>query len=48
MTAPEKIFQSLRASTWGEFVGQGKIKQALRVALSAAKKSGCALIGILF
>jgi Holliday junction DNA helicase RuvB len=38
MTAPKKIFQSLRASTWGEFVGQGKIKQALRVALSAAKK----------
>jgi len=38
MTAPEKIFQSLRASTWGEFVGQEKIKQALKVALSAAKK----------
>jgi len=34
----ELMFQSLRAIAWDEFVGQGKIKQALRVALSAAKK----------
>jgi len=34
----ELMFQSLRAIDWNEFVGQGKIKQALRVALSAAKK----------
>ncbi len=32
------MFQSRRALGWNEFVGQGKIKQALRVALSAAKK----------
>jgi len=34
----ELMFQNLRAIAWDEFVGQGKIKQALRVALSAAKK----------
>lgn len=34
----ELMFQSLRALSWNEFIGQGKIKQALRVALSAAKK----------
>ena len=28
----------LRASSWDEFIGQSKIKQALRVALSAAAK----------
>jgi Holliday junction DNA helicase RuvB len=40
MTGPKqaKTFQNLRASTWGEFVGQSKIKKALRVALIAAKK----------
>lgn len=34
----ELMFQSLRAISWTEFIGQGKIKQALKVALSAAKK----------
>ena len=34
----ELMFQNLRAAAWDEFMGQGKIKQALRVALSAAKK----------
>ena len=34
----ELMFQSLRAIAWDEFIGQGKIKQALRVALTAAKK----------
>lgn len=34
----ELMFRSLRAVNWDEFIGQGKIKQALRVALSAAKK----------
>lgn len=34
----ELMFQNLRAVAWDEFMGQGKIKQALRVALSAAKK----------
>jgi Holliday junction DNA helicase RuvB len=34
----ELMFQSLRAIDWNEFVGQEKIKQALKVALSAAKK----------
>jgi len=34
----ELMFQSLRATSWSEFIGQGKIKQALQVALAAAKK----------
>ncbi|MFC1627205.1 Holliday junction branch migration DNA helicase RuvB [Patescibacteria group bacterium] len=34
----QKLFQSLRAGSWEEYVGQGKIKKALRVALQAAKK----------
>src|SRR3990167_7617105 len=34
----ELMFQRLRAIDWNEFDGQEKIKQALRVALSAAKK----------
>jgi len=34
----KKAFQSLRADSWNEFAGQGKIKKALRIALSAAKK----------
>jgi Holliday junction DNA helicase RuvB len=34
----ERIFQSLRAANWDEFIGQTKIKKALRVALSAAQK----------
>lgn len=36
--AEERIFQNLRAANWGEFIGQTKIKKALRVALSAAQK----------
>lgn len=34
----EKIFTSLRASSWNDFFGQNKIKQALRIAISAALK----------
>jgi len=34
----EKIFQNLRAASWNEFIGQSKIKQSLKVALSAASK----------
>lgn len=34
----EKLFTSLRAGKWEEFIGQEKIKQSLQVALSAAKK----------
>jgi Holliday junction DNA helicase RuvB len=34
----EKLFVSLRASAWDQFCGQKKIKQALEVALTAAKK----------
>ncbi|MCG2692328.1 Holliday junction branch migration DNA helicase RuvB [Microgenomates group bacterium] len=34
----EKLFPTLRVDSWDNFVGQGKIKKALRVALSAAKK----------
>lgn len=34
----EKLFISLRASVWGEFVGQEKIKQSLKTSIQAAKK----------
>lgn len=34
----EKLFISLRASHWSEFCGQQRVKQALHVALTAAKK----------
>lgn len=34
----EKLFVSLRASVWTEFCGQERVKQALHVALTAAKK----------
>lgn len=34
----EKLFTSLRAAVWKEFCGQEKVKQALHVALTAAKK----------
>lgn len=34
----EKMFTSLRASSWNEFVGQEKLKQSLHVTITAAKK----------
>lgn len=34
----EKLFISLRASAWNEFHGQQRVKQALHIALTAAKK----------
>ena len=34
----EFLFTSLRASSWEEFAGQKKIKEALRIAITAAKK----------
>jgi Holliday junction DNA helicase RuvB len=34
----EKLFVSLRASAWDEYYGQEKVKKALHVSLSAAKK----------
>ena len=34
----EKTFQNLRAGSWDEYIGQRRIKKALRVALSAAQK----------
>lgn len=34
----EKLFISLRASAWSEFCGQEKIKETLRISLTAAKK----------
>jgi holliday junction DNA helicase RuvB len=34
----ERLFTSLRAQVWTEFCGQEKVKQALHVALTAAKK----------
>lgn len=34
----EKLFSSLRATAWDEFIGQGKIKQSLHIAITAAQK----------
>jgi len=34
----ERLFPNLRVDSWDNFVGQAKIKKALRVALTAAKK----------
>jgi holliday junction DNA helicase RuvB len=34
----EKLFVSLRASSWSEFVGQEAVKENLQVAITAAKK----------
>src|SRR3990167_1701025 len=34
----EVLFTSLRASVWDEFYGQKNVKQALNIAISAAKK----------
>ena len=39
----EKLFTSLRAKVWNEFVGQEKIKKSLQVAISASKKRGEAM-----
>ena len=34
----EKLFTSLRASDWNEFIGQEKLKQSLHIAITASKK----------
>lgn len=34
----EKLFTSLRASNWQEFIGQEKLKQSLHITISASKK----------
>jgi len=34
----EKIFTSLRASSWDDFFGQDKVKESLKIAITAAKK----------
>ncbi|MBI5613339.1 Holliday junction branch migration DNA helicase RuvB [Candidatus Gottesmanbacteria bacterium] len=44
----EKIFNTLRASTWKEFSGQEGVKKNLQIAISAAKKRKEAIEHILF
>lgn len=44
----EKLFTSLRASSWDEFCGQETIKTALRIAIEAAKKREEAIEHVLF
>ncbi|MDZ4247382.1 MAG: Holliday junction branch migration DNA helicase RuvB [Dehalococcoidia bacterium] len=34
----EKLFNSLRAGNWEEFIGQSKIKESLHIAITAAQK----------
>lgn len=36
--AEERLYQSLRAAEWGEFVGQAKVKRALQLSIKAAKQ----------
>jgi Holliday junction DNA helicase RuvB len=36
--AEERLYQSLRAQEWGEFVGQIKVKQSVQLAIRAAKQ----------
>lgn len=44
----EKLFTSLRASSWDEFEGQIQIKEALRIAIIAARKRKEPLEHVLF
>lgn len=39
----EKLFNSLRATAWDEFIGQQKVKQSLHIAITAAGKRGEAM-----
>jgi Holliday junction resolvasome RuvABC ATP-dependent DNA helicase subunit len=34
----EQVYQSLRPEIWGEFFGQRQVKEALMIAIEAAKK----------
>lgn len=43
----EKLFVSLRASSWDEFIGQQKLKESLHVTITAAKKRGDAMEHVL-
>lgn len=44
----EKLFTSLRAGSWEEFLGQSTIKTALQIAIEAARKRQEALEHVLF
>ncbi len=39
----EKLFSSLRATAWDEFIGQEKIRQSLHISITAAQKRGEAM-----
>ena len=43
----EILFTSLRAKSWNEFAGQGKVKESLQIAIKAAKKRDEAIEHIL-
>ncbi len=43
----ERLFTSLRASSWNEFFGQETLKESLRIAIAAAKKRNEAMEHIL-
>ncbi len=44
----EKLIQSLRVGSWGEFEGQKKVKKALKIGLEAAKKRGEPIEHVMF
>ncbi len=44
----EVLLTSLRAKTWGEFMGQEAVKESLQIVIDAAKKRGEAIEHILF
>lgn len=43
----EKLFTSLRATEWNEYIGQENVKKSLNVAIEAAKKRGEAMEHVL-
>lgn len=44
----ERLYQSLRAGSWDEFVGQEKVRQAITMSIKAAKQRGEVLEHVLF
>ncbi len=44
----ERLLNTLRANAWEEFIGQEKIKESLRLGITAAKKRGEAMEHVLF
>jgi holliday junction DNA helicase RuvB len=44
----EKLYQSLRAGSWDEFIGQEKVRQSLTLSITAAKQRNEVLEHVMF